>query len=49
MTDLKILVNNSEKAGVNFLKKSTALAALAVASPAIVKAGENDEKIASLF
>lgn len=33
----------------NFLKKSTALAALAVASPAIVKAGENDEKIAALF
>jgi xanthine dehydrogenase YagT iron-sulfur-binding subunit len=32
-----------------FLKKSTALAALAVASPAIVKAGENDEKIAALF
>jgi len=33
----------------NFLKKSTALAALAVASPAIVKAGENDEKIAGMF
>ena len=33
----------------NFLKKSTALAALAVASPAIVKAGGNDEKIAGLF
>jgi len=33
----------------NFLKKSTALAALAVASPAIVKAGENDEKIAAYF
>jgi xanthine dehydrogenase YagT iron-sulfur-binding subunit len=33
----------------NFLKTSTALAALAVASPAIVKAGENDEKIAALF
>ena len=32
-----------------FLKKSTALAAFAVASPAIVKAGENDEKIASFF
>jgi xanthine dehydrogenase YagT iron-sulfur-binding subunit len=33
----------------NFLKKSTALAALAVASPAIVKAAENDERIAALF
>jgi xanthine dehydrogenase YagT iron-sulfur-binding subunit len=33
----------------NFLKKSTALAALAVTSPAIVKAGENDEKIAAYF
>ena len=33
----------------NFLKKSTALAAFAVASPAIVKAGENDEKIAGMF
>ena len=33
----------------NFLKKSTAIAALAIASPAIVKAGENDERIAALF
>ena len=33
----------------SFLKRSTALAALAVASPAIVRAGENDEKIAGLF
>jgi xanthine dehydrogenase YagT iron-sulfur-binding subunit len=33
----------------SFLKKSTALAALAVASPAIVKAAENDERIAALF
>jgi xanthine dehydrogenase YagT iron-sulfur-binding subunit len=33
----------------SFLKKSTALAALAVASPAIVKAAENDEKIAAYF
>lgn len=33
----------------SFLKKSTALAALAVASSAIVKAGENDEKIAALL
>jgi len=33
----------------NFLKKSTVLATLAIASPAIVKAGENDEKIAGMF
>jgi xanthine dehydrogenase YagT iron-sulfur-binding subunit len=33
----------------DFIKKSTALAALAVASPALVKAGENDEKIAAFF
>jgi xanthine dehydrogenase YagT iron-sulfur-binding subunit len=33
----------------NFLKQSTALAALAVASPVIVKAAENDEKIAGYF
>ena len=33
----------------SFLKKSTALAALAVASPVIVKAGENDERIAGYF
>jgi xanthine dehydrogenase YagT iron-sulfur-binding subunit len=33
----------------NFLKKSTAIAALAAASPAIAKAAENDERIASLF
>src|SRR6266550_716728 len=33
----------------DFLKKSTALAALAVVSSAIVKAGENDERIAALF
>jgi xanthine dehydrogenase YagT iron-sulfur-binding subunit len=32
-----------------FLKKTTAIAALAVASPALVKAGENDENIASYF
>lgn len=31
------------------MKKSTALAALTIASPALVKAGENDERIASLF
>jgi len=33
----------------NFLKTTTAIAALAVASPVIVKAAENDEKIAALF
>lgn len=33
----------------SFLKKSTALAALAAASPAIAKAAEQDEKIAALF
>lgn len=42
--------NNCKNEGRrDFLKKSTALAALAVASPALVKAGENDEKIAALF
>lgn len=33
----------------DFIKKSTALAALAAASPALVKAAENDEKIAGWF
>lgn len=33
----------------DFLKRSTALAALSMASPAIIKAAENDEKIAGLF
>ena len=32
-----------------FLKKSTAIAALAITSPAIVKAGEKDEQIAAYF
>ncbi len=32
-----------------FLKKTTAIASLAIASPALLKAGENDEKIAALF
>lgn len=32
-----------------FLKQSTAVAALAIASPALVKAAEQDEKIAALF
>lgn len=33
----------------DFLKKSTAIAALGTLSPIIVKAGENDEKIAAYF
>lgn len=33
----------------DFLKKSTAIAALGTLSPLIVKAGENDEKIAAYF
>ncbi len=42
--------NNCKNEGRrDFLKKSTVLAALAVASPALVKAGEHDEKIAALF
>lgn len=38
--------NNSRR---NFLKKSTALATLAIAGPALVKASEKDEQIAALF
>jgi xanthine dehydrogenase YagT iron-sulfur-binding subunit len=38
--------NNSRR---DFLKKSTAIAALTIASPVLLKAGENDEKIAALF
>ena len=38
--------NNSRR---DFLKKSTALAALTIAAPVLVKAAENDEKIAALF
>lgn len=38
--------NNSRR---NFLKKSTALATLAIAGPVLVKAGEQDEHIASFF
>ncbi len=40
---------NKNEGRRDFLKKSTALAALAIASPALVKAGENDERIAALF
>jgi xanthine dehydrogenase YagT iron-sulfur-binding subunit len=38
--------NNNRR---DFIKKSTALAALASLSPVLVKAGENDERIAALF
>ncbi len=41
--------NRTNKGRRDFLKKSTVLAAMAVASPALVKAGENDERIAALF
>lgn len=41
--------SNKNEGRRDFLKKSTAIAALAIASPAIVKAGENDERIAALF
>lgn len=40
---------NFKESRRGFLKKSTAMAAMAVASPALVKAGENDEKIAAWF
>ena len=40
---------NKNEGRRNFLKKSTALAALTIASPVLVKAGENDERIAALF
>ena len=40
---------NKNEGRRDFLKKTTALAALAIASPALVKAGENDERIAALF
>ena len=41
--------HNKNEGRRDFLKKSTALAALAIASPALVKASENDERIAALF
>jgi len=40
---------NKNESRRDFLKKSTAIAALTVASPVLVKAGENDERIAALF
>ena len=33
----------------DFLKKTTAMAALTISSPVLVKAGQHDEKIASFF
>ncbi len=38
--------NNSRR---DFLRKSTAIAALTIASPVLVKAAENDERIAAYF
>ena len=53
MTDNKTGCNNEKDflydSRRNFLKKSTAIAALAISTPAIVKAAENDEKIAAYF
>lgn len=40
---------NQQDSRRDFLKKTTALAALTISSPALVKAGQHDEKIASLF
>jgi xanthine dehydrogenase YagT iron-sulfur-binding subunit len=41
--------SNKNEGRRDFLKKSTALAALTIASPVLIKAGENDEKIAAWF
>ncbi len=46
---LSMDTHNKNEGRRDFLKKSTALAALTIASPALVKAGENDERIAALF
>ncbi len=47
---LNVMDTHNQQAGRrDFLKKTTALAALAVASPVLLKAGENDERIAALF
>ena len=42
-------IQNQSNSRRDFLKKSTALAALTIASPVLVKAAEHDEKIATLF
>jgi xanthine dehydrogenase YagT iron-sulfur-binding subunit len=44
-----MLTQNNNNSRRDFLKKSTAIAALTIASPVLLKAGENDEKIAALF
>jgi xanthine dehydrogenase YagT iron-sulfur-binding subunit len=44
-----MLVQKNNNSRRDFLKKSTAIAALTIASPVLLKAGENDEKIAALF
>lgn len=41
--------HNKNEGRRDFLKKSTVLAALTIASPVLVKAGKNDEQIAALF
>ena len=41
--------SNKNEGRRDFLKKSTALAALTIASPVLIKAGENDETIAAYF
>lgn len=40
---------NGDNSRRGFLKRSTAMAALSLASPALLKAAEQDEKIAALF
>ena len=40
---------NGDRGRRSFLKKSTAMAALSMAAPALLKAAEQDEKIAALF
>jgi xanthine dehydrogenase YagT iron-sulfur-binding subunit len=42
-------IQNNNNSRRDFIKKSTAIAALTMASPVLVKAAENDEKIAALF
>ncbi len=45
-TEQESVANESRR---SFLKKSSAIAALALTPPTVLKAGENDEKIASYF
>jgi xanthine dehydrogenase YagT iron-sulfur-binding subunit len=44
-----MLTQNNNGSRRDFLKKSTAIAALTLASPVLVKAGENDEQLAAMF